>query len=300
MHARHVADRARLHPLALDHRPAVLVIRRFRMTKAIYYPPANRTAQWFGDDYAGALIEPNKGLWHTTETGGWPAYGGGASAPQLTYDPRKRQWRQHFPLNRSGRALRNDGIHRTNREHVVQVEIVCSSDRAFANKHGYPHVTELSSAALDDLAEFEAFMHREWGVPLVNAPEWLPYPQSYGNTRVRMTWSEFVRFHGWCGHEHAPGNSHGDPGALPVETILSRAKRLVAPPDLEPEPTPRKVNPDMVVTKFGSTRYRAICGDRIVAISEADYERCKAAGIPAPAFDNATIESFERVLVAES
>ncbi|PSK93026.1 hypothetical protein CLV30_13153 [Haloactinopolyspora alba] len=195
------------------------------MARAIYYPKADRTAQWFGQ--GNATITPNKGLWHTTETGSWPGYSGGASAPQLTYDPRKREWRQHFPLNRSARALRNDGRRQTNREDVVQIEIVCSSDESFAQQYGYPHVTELSDGAIEDLAEYVAWMHREWDVPITAAENWLPYPASYGDTSARMSWSQFAAFQGWLGHLHAPGNTHGDPGALPVDRIIERARQIV-------------------------------------------------------------------------
>lgn len=82
-----------------------------------------------------------------------------------------------------------------------------------------------------------------------------------------------------------------------VDQYLRRGH--VGPDAPTPEPPTRKVT-EMVVTKFGRTRYRAICGDRLVAISEADYLRCKAEGIPAPTFDNTTIENFEKLLVSES
>lgn len=200
------------------------------MAKSRYYPKANRTAQWFGNgNYTMSTV--SKLLWHTTETaGGWPGYGGGANAPTLTYDPWKHQWRQHFPLNGSARALSDPGSTavQENRDSIVQVEISCYCDPNYAKRYGYG-VNDLDSEALDDLADFVVFLHKEWDLPLRNAPKWLPYPQSYGNSSVRMTSSEFDSFTGIVGHQHASGNDHGDPGSLNVAEILKRAKNKVAP-----------------------------------------------------------------------
>ena len=201
---------------------------------ATVYPKANRTAQWFGDTYPGAdMGGVDKVLLHTTETGGWPGYGGGASAPHLTYDPRKHEWRQHFRLDRSARALRDPSgtVVRENRDRVVQVEIVCSSDRSFARRYGYPHVTQLDERALRDLGEFIAFMHAEWGVPLRAAARWLPYPDSYGNSPARMSGPEYDAFRGVLGHQHASGNAHGDPGDLDVTRIMAYARGAAGPPE---------------------------------------------------------------------
>lgn len=264
---------------------------------AAYYPPANRTAQWFGDTYPGVdMGGVEKVLLHTTETGGWPSYGGGASAPQLTYHARLHQWRQHIKCTHSARALRDPSgtAVRENRDKVLQVEIVCSSDRSFASKYGYLHVSDLDNEALRDIAELIVWA----GVRLVAAPVWLPYPDSYGNSAARMSGPEYDAFKGVLGHMHASGNTHGDPGAINIDKIMAYARDIAAPAPTPTAPTPRKVT-EMIVTKFGRSRYRAIVGDRLVAISEADYERCKAAGIPAPVFDNATLEHFQEQLVSE-
>lgn len=257
---------------------------------ALYYPPANRTAQWFGDDYIGSLIDPDKIVWHTTETGGWPGYGGGASAPHLTYHAEIHEWRQHYACNRSSRALRNEaGGVQTNTEDALQVEVVAYSDERLAEQRGHLAVSDLDSQALDDLADFSEWANREWAVPLIRDRGWL----FTDFDRPPMTFDEWRKFAGHVGHNRVPENTHWDPARLDIDEILRRAGTPAAP-----IPT-RKVT-EMVVTKFGRTRFRAICGDRLVAISEADYERCKAAGIPAPTFDNVTIEHFEKVLISES
>jgi hypothetical protein len=99
------------------------------------------------------------------------------------------------------------------------------------------------------------------------------------------------------GHGQVPGASTSCPG--PYARALMGDLASPAPPAPAPAITGRNT-PDMIVTKFGATRYRAIFGDRLVAISREDYDRCRAAGIPAPAFDNATVENLERILVSES
>lgn len=198
----------------------------------IYYPPADRTAQWYAGNFPGTLMPRlDKVLWHTTEGSNWPSYGGssgikGAVAPQLTYHARAHVWHQHFPLNRSGRALQdpNSTPVKENRDNVVQVEIIASADPAWARKHGLLYIADLDQQAIDDLGEFSAFMNREWGVPLTKAPIWLPYPESYGNSDARMSSAQYDAFRGHLGHMHASGNSHGDPGAYPIDRVLAAAR----------------------------------------------------------------------------
>lgn len=205
------------------------------MTNLIYYPPADRTAQWFAGNFPGTLMSRiRKVLWHTTEGSNWPSYEGssgikGATAPQLTYHARAHKWHHHFPLNRSGRALQdpNSTPVKENRDEVVQVEIIASADRSYAAKHGLLYIANLDQQAIDDLGEFSAFMLTEWGVPLTKAPIWLPYPESYGNSDARMTSAEYDAFVGHLGHMHASGNSHGDPGAFPIDRVLAAARGTI-------------------------------------------------------------------------
>jgi hypothetical protein len=37
----------------------------------------------------------------------------------------------------------------------------------------------------------------------------------------RMSVDEWNRFAGWCGHQHVPGETHWDPGAIDIDAILS-------------------------------------------------------------------------------
>ena len=52
-----------------------------------FFPPANRTAQWFEDTFGGDRMNVNVGCLHTTEGTSWPSYDGGTVAPNLTARP---------------------------------------------------------------------------------------------------------------------------------------------------------------------------------------------------------------------
>ena len=220
------------------------------MARALYYPKANRTAQWFAKRYVGSTIDADKVVWHTTETGSWPAYSGGASAPHWTYHADIHQWRQHFPANRSARALRNQaGGVQTNTDDCLQVEIIAYSDERLAANRKHLPVSKLDSQALDDLAEFAVWAAREWGVPFTLAPLWAPA----GAGSLRLSFAEWRAFTGHLGHIHVPENTHWDPGRLNIHEVIRRAKHLhagtgtppptTAPPTGEDDdlPTPEEV-----------------------------------------------------------
>lgn len=203
------------------------------------YSKANTTEQWFQDDYPGAVMDPNAGVLHTTEGTTWPGYNGGASAPTYTACPNLRrqrlEWRAHFPDERSSRALRNtSGGVETNTLNVVQVELVGTCDPGTARRwraegRAFIYWPEAPEWALRDLADFIADMYVRHGIAL-EAPTFHPYPGSYGvDNPHRFTYAQWRNFHGWCGHQHVPENSHGDPGDLPIGRVLDYAKTVVAP-----------------------------------------------------------------------
>lgn len=203
------------------------------MTRAQWVPWADTRAQRFdGVNPGGIMPSVGKVLWHTTEGTGWPGYSGGASAPTLTvkadFDRRAVEWRQHFPLNMSARALKDrPGGVRTNRAGVVQVEIVGTSGWATRRNPNRTYTLPEQWYAggfpdwlLTELARFARFMHDEWGVPYA-----LP-PQGFGDWRNgrRFTGEQFVAFEGHLGHGNAPENDHTDPGLLDVAKILTFAQ----------------------------------------------------------------------------
>lgn len=197
------------------------------------YPGASLD-HWYQDDYPGSAMEVNTVLWHSTEGRSLPSYGGGASAPNLTAVPdfaaKRLRWYQHHDIDRSSRALVNAaGGVQTNTLNVVQVEIVGTCDPTTSTTWGpmRPHLymPNLPDWAVRDLAEFAKFMHTHHGVPLTSDVTFKPYPASYGASNgVRMSPAKWNGFSGHCGHQHAPENLHGDPGAFPMRAILDRAK----------------------------------------------------------------------------
>ena len=178
--------------------------------------------QSWGRDGGSFTTSPDKILLHSTETGSFPGYGGGASAPHFTINLGNGEVRQHSPMNRAARALRNaSGGVQTNRDGVIQIEIIGTCDKSFARKHGYPYLPDMT----DEMAGRLKWLLQKIcaaipAIPLTTSVAWKSYPSSYGNSSVRMSNSQWTRYKGILGHQHAPENTHGDPGDLPMEKIL--------------------------------------------------------------------------------
>jgi hypothetical protein len=197
-----------------------------------YYPPANRAHQRFDLAHPGAAMGPvEKVVWHSTETGGWPGYEGGAIAPHMTGMPdtagRRISWRAHFPARMNARALKNaPGGVQTNLDGAFQIELVGTCDPARKNADGAMFLPAAPAWYLDALAEFAVWAHTAWGVPLV-CPTFQAYPASYGprskTNNVRMSFQAWDAYRGHCGHQHVPENVHGDPGALNLVGALALA-----------------------------------------------------------------------------
>ncbi|MFP3990968.1 peptidoglycan-binding protein [Streptomyces sp. E11-3] len=204
-----------------------------------YYPGASR-AYDYSRRYTGSLIKPNCGVLHTTEGTSLPSYGDGASAPNVTARPnfgkKRLDFYQHYPFNRSARALVNrPGGVETNTLNVIQIELVGTCDpKHKASWNGakagqdYIYWPDAPDWALDALASFLAWQHKNNGIPLSGPKTWLAYPSSYGATKARMSHSAWNNFKGWCGHSHVPENSHGDPGDLDFARLISLAKAKVS------------------------------------------------------------------------
>lgn len=175
----------------------------------IWFPGANLSHKAPVD--GGSILGGRpKCLWHDTETNGLPSYSTNYW-PNMTICDGVAY--QHIPANRAGRALRNEeGGVQTNRWNVFQIE-VCG----YANKVKFSQV-------MADVAEW---LHQERGCPLIESVDWLPYDDSYGQTRVRMSYGEWDDYTGHLGHMHAPENDHGDPGwPFPIAQILEGGDEL--------------------------------------------------------------------------
>jgi len=214
-----------------------------------FFPPANRTAQWFEDDFDGARMKVNVGCLPTTEGTSWPGYDGGAVAPNLTANPvmsgRHLQWRQHFRLNTSSRALVNDaGGVETNTLNVVQVELVGTCNPANREHFGkrragvdYIYWPDAPDWALEGLADFMRWCADNLGIPRTAVTTWLPYSNSSGNSPARLTAAEWRQATGWLGHQHVPENDHGDPGNIDIKHLLARARDEEKLPPTPPTPS---------------------------------------------------------------
>jgi len=207
--------------------------------------PAARypAATWKGDGQSGGSWTggPYRVVLHTTETRTLPGYQGGATAPHLTYSPASRTWWQHTAMDRAARALRNNpGGVETNRRRAIQVEIICYSDRATAERVGGTWVGHLPDTAYQDLAAFCAWT----GVQAV-------WPErralSYGQANAagfRMNAATWNDFGGVCGHQHVPENLHWDPGALDIARIVD----LMKGPPMSDDITARNITATGTIT----------------------------------------------------
>ncbi|WP_354643839.1 hypothetical protein [Kitasatospora camelliae] len=191
---------------------------------------------YFGDGrYSGSDMEVNCVAVHTTEGATLVDYDDGAVAPTVTLVPDFRAQRlvtyQHYDVDESARALVNaPGGVQTNTANVFQIELVgtCDPDtHAKWARAGIQHIYWPAPPdwAVRDLAWLARWLHDNHNIPLTSGLTFKPYPASYGaNNGVRLSFAEWGRFTGWLGHQHAPENLHGDPGALPMEHILAVAR----------------------------------------------------------------------------
>jgi murein DD-endopeptidase MepM/ murein hydrolase activator NlpD len=205
-------------------------------------PGANRTVQWKPQFGGITMARIDKIVLHTTETLGWPGYPN--FAPQLTVDPWIQQTRQHMPLNVSASTLADPSSTavRENRDNVLQIEIVgyCDPQRAATAKYIY----KLSDAGYRYLAKILAWVHKEYGVPLVSTVKWVKYPASYGSkASQRLTSAQYDAYRGILGHQHASGNDHGDPGQLDIPKLLAMAKAEAGVTEPPPPPGPNTDKP---------------------------------------------------------
>lgn len=221
------------------------------------HPRASRV-QWFAARYPGATMRPNVVVWHTTETGTWPGYAGGSTAPHFSImvDAKRKVLliRQHFPTTMSARALRNlSGGVETNTLNAIQVELIGTCTTAYRDRYGYFYWPDAPEWVLRELAAFMVSLHKAHpDYPLRDAAPrgWKPYPSSYANgAGQRMTFAEWRAAKGNVGHQHVPENVHGDPGNLRMDLMVAYALALLNPKAPEPTPPTNLVKPPTRVSK---------------------------------------------------
>jgi hypothetical protein len=266
----------------------------------IYIRGANTTAQWYQPKYPDASVfsRIDKFLLHTTETGGWPGYGAGASAPNTTYYPKFRQIRQHFGINRSSRALRDPSFTavREDRDNVFQLEIICYSDYRLAVERGGLWVGDLTDSHMQDIAAMILQIHRDWNLPIQSSVTWREGRKTYYND-VRLSGPQFDAYRGILGHVHASGNTHWDPGGFRYSRLRAALDyQLVNHPvygggvPIPPPPEPplpidllRKATDMILVKQAGTdpTRIWLLTGTSRRHVADfAAFTQLRAAGVP--------------------
>lgn len=183
-----------------------------------WYPNASKIPGNSGGAYTGG---PFKGVLHTTEgasaSGAISAYRGANSWPHFTVD-RDGKVYQHVGIDVAARALRNQsGGVQTNRDSAIQIEVV-----GWASKPTWPLVQ------IEALRRLMRWVEAQTGIK----PEGPVFGSSeqYGlRNPLEFSPSSWDTFNGWCGHQHVPENSHWDPGAIDLKTLLPEVMIPVVP-----------------------------------------------------------------------
>ncbi len=182
-------------------------------------------SRWLARRWPGRPIKPRMIVLHTTEGTSIPSYSAG-QVPHLTgkVNVRTKQidWYQHLPFRRNARGLlnRRGGVE-TNHHGAIQIELCGTS--GWANRRGgygaFPDWAKAEGWMLEEVGKMVRWLSDQYKIPLV-APYKFDVWQ-YG--RYRMSFSQWRRFRGICGHQHVPENDHTDPGAIDIQAILRYA-----------------------------------------------------------------------------
>jgi Hemopexin len=156
---------------------------------------------------------PWRGVLHTTEgskiDGALDTFRATNFWPTLTIEPNTFRIVQHYSLNKGARAL-SDKATPENAARCVQIEIV-----GFAAQTPNWAPEQLAFIA-DVVRQIEALVP----IPHSTSRTFLDSNGVNANPGNRMTVDEWKRYSGWCGHQHVPGETHWDPGAIDIATIL--------------------------------------------------------------------------------
>ncbi|MFD5161042.1 peptidoglycan-binding protein [Streptomyces hawaiiensis] len=202
-----------------------------------------KEAEKLGDGSIGGAMDtpsqPPRVVWHTTESGHGNTFFKNigdyliriGAEPHILYDPSTDRLGQYGPLNQSARALRNDGLTRTNRtgKVCIQIEVLARASRPF---------TEYWKPG----PNFKALMRaiRSWGVPDVWPAGALA--GSYNDSSAKRSRTTWAAKGGHYGHCNIPGNNHWDPGKIDKAAIFKAAPKDSTPAPSKPS-TPAKPAP---------------------------------------------------------
>lgn len=187
------------------------------MTDGWYKPAIDN---WAPRDAGTHLGPVTIGVLHTTESTRFvPAstnYFGHSSYPHFTVAVVGGVFKcwQHISIRKAAKALKNlSGGVQTNRDGVIQIEVVGSATRPFTN----------DPVMVDGLAALMRWIESETDIPPSSSVRWTAYPASYGQrASQRLSASAWRSYAGWLGHQHVPENTHGDPGAIDFPALLPK------------------------------------------------------------------------------
>lgn len=234
----------------------------------LWYPAAVRNPA--PPDVLGKLpaLRIEKGVLHTTESldqfrPSASSYFGHDGYPHFTVS--RGEVYQHVPMDRCARALRHPkGTPHTNNDGAVQIEVDWRAEQ----------IRELPARSFAALAILMAWLHDEHGLALTSPVVFYPYPPPVrlGSEPWRLTWPAWDALRGWCGHQHVPGNLHGDPGAIDVDALLDLARTHLPTPT--PTPTPTDPEDDPMRYKYvtdGETTAYSNGASTVAFASRAEY-----------------------------
>jgi hypothetical protein len=140
-----------------------------------------------------------------------------SSPPQVRASPSTST----SPSLKAAYALKHTGAAPTNGAHAIQIELAGTCDpHGPKGAYYWPEADDTVLRAL--WAQVGKPLADAFHVPLT-APTFRPYPASAGANGVRFTDSQWLAWSGHCGHQHIPGNDHGDPGAFPWDRLVQIA-----------------------------------------------------------------------------
>lgn len=169
---------------------------------------------------------PPRGVLHTTETPSLPSYESPSAPPHFTVMPSGVAY-QHMSVDVVSGALRNvypghdDARYDTgidpDRTGVinVQIEVV-----------GYSRQSEWPDAQVTSIAKIMGWLEQEWHLP-AEFRATFGGGEQYGYVNpFELTLGQWLKVHGWVGHQHVPENTHWDPGKYLPALVDEKLKEL--------------------------------------------------------------------------
>lgn len=162
---------------------------------------------------------PFRGVLHTAESKDYhpsqTSYFGHSNPPHFTIVKKGSvKIYQHYNINVASRALANptkpvDDV-QTNRMGAIQIEICWTAAQ----------IASLPTDLKDELRNLMRWIETEANIQRV-APTFYG-EEAYGEGGIaRMSTKNWLKFNGWCGHQHVPENLHWDPGKIDIAYLLA-------------------------------------------------------------------------------